>query len=728
MANMPAGYQLDTDWLLDPSPFQAQWSEDETQGILRLHNGLIERRWVIRPNAATIALDNHMTGESVLRSIRPEAHLTLDGTSVPVGGLEGQPNHAFLRQSWLSQLKGLKGSLSYTHHKVSVPGERLVWKRLRHHAPDAVWPPKGIQVDFHYRGMQAMPEGNHSFQDLEVIIHHILYDGLPAMSKWVTLINHGTQAVNLDHFESEILAVVPTEDPVELREGVKLETPNLHVETDYAFGGFSLRNSQRHSVHWEPDPLFDTQVNYLKKNPCLLKVGPSMGPDQTIEPGAQFESFRAFMLLHDSRDAHRQGLALRRMYRTIAPWVTENPLILHLTTTKESTVREAIAQAASCGFEMVNFSFGSGLNMEDREPAKIAYFKALQAEAAGLGIELGGYSLLSSRRISPDSDNCIHPDTGKPGGQIHGFAPALASQWGQHYLQSIQHFFTQTGFTKFVHDGSYPGDWDAASRPPLQKGLKDSQWVQWKQITALYEWMRSQGIYLRVPDYYYLKGANQAGMGYREVNWSLPRLEQQIHTRQNIFDGTVQKTPSMGWMFVPLTEYHGGGDVATIEPLNEHWDHYQTMLLSNLGAGVQAVYRGHRLFDGESVQLGVSQWVSWYKRYRDILESDLIHSASRRADGLRPDWYFHANPGLPIRGMWVGFNPTPTQLTIDLKLNVYHTGLLDRLRLLPEGELEEALLLEIDPHHRITLPVTIPAQGHRWFTLEAARSPANQLP
>jgi hypothetical protein len=59
---------------------------------------------------------------------------------------------------------------------------------------------------------------------------------------------------------------------------------------------------------------------------------------------------------------------------------------------------------------------------------------------------------------------------------------------------------------------------------------------------------------------------------------------------------------------------------------------------------------------------------------------------------------------------------------------VYHTGLLDRLRLLPEGEIEQALLLEIDPHHRITLPVTIPAQGHRWFTIEAARSPANQGP
>ena len=129
------------------------------------------------------------------------------------------------------------------------------------------------------------------------------------------------------------------------------------------------------------------------------------------------------------------------MYRTIAPWVTENPLILHLTTTEEASVLQAIDQAAICGFEIVNFRFGSGLNMENRGVENHDYFKKLVTYAASKGIELGGYSLLSSRRISPDSDNCIHPETGKPGVQTHGFAPALASEWGQQYLESIQLFF-----------------------------------------------------------------------------------------------------------------------------------------------------------------------------------------------------------------------------------------------------------------------------------------------
>ncbi|MEI0738134.1 hypothetical protein VQ056_18200 [Paenibacillus sp. JTLBN-2024] len=38
--------------------------------------------------------------------------------------------------------------------------------------------------------------------------------------------------------------------------------------------------------------------------------------------------------------------------------------------------------------------------------------------------------------------------------------------------------------------------------------------------------------------------------------------------RQNIFLTEHGKTPSMGWMFVPLMPYHGGGAEAILEPLS----------------------------------------------------------------------------------------------------------------------------------------------------------------
>ncbi|MDB4746039.1 hypothetical protein OAG52_02500 [Verrucomicrobia bacterium] len=494
--------------------------------------------------------------------------------------------------------------------------------------------------------------------------------------------------------------------------------PDIHVETDYAFGGFTVKNSSRHSVHWTPDSDWKSQVNWAMQTPSLLRVAPPQGPDQTIHPNGVFESFRVFELIFDSSDRERQGLALRQFYRTVAPWVTENPLTLHVVSTKVDIVKNAIDQANECGFEMVSLSFGSGLNMENETEENYQKFRQLTQYAESKNIHLGGYSLLSSRRIKPDSDNIVNPETGKPGGQTHGYSPALASNWGQNYFRRLSQFFDETGFLQFTHDGSYPGDVDAASRPPLQKGSKDSQWVQWKIITDFYKKLRARGAYVRVPDYYFLSGANESGMGYREVNWSLPRGEQQIHTRQNIYDGTWQKTPSMGWMFVPLTQYHGGGKAATIEPLHQNLSHYANMLASNLGAGVQAVYRGHRLYDTKETKHTVRRWGNWFKANRDILESDIIHSSSRRANAQEMDWFFHANPNLDTNGLLVVYNPLDQEVTKKIQVNVYYTGLSDSADVSINDSTYETL--PIDERSRLRIKITTPAHGVSWASVRKA--------
>ena len=232
---------------------------------------------------------------------------------------------------------------------------------------------------------------------------------------------------------------------------------------------------------------------------------------------------------------------------------------------------------------------------------------------------------------------------------------AWAAPGAANYFRRLYDFYRQSGFTLLEHDGSYPGDVCASEQHPGHHGLLDSRWTQWRTIADFYRWCRGEGIFLNVPDHYFLSGSNKTGMGYREVNWSLPREQQVIHTRQNIFDGTWEKTPSMGWMFVPLTEYQGGGAAATIEPLDEHLDHYERMLVSNLALGVQACYRGPRLYDTPRTQAMVQRWVSWFKAHRDILESDLVHG--RRADARDLDWMLHVNPALEEKGLLVVFNP-----------------------------------------------------------------------
>ena len=92
-----------------------------------------------------------------------------------------------------------------------------------------------------------------------------------------------------------------------------------------------------------------------------------------------------------------------------------------------------------------------------------------------------------------------------------------------------------------------------------------------------------------------------------------------------MYDDLYHYIPTVGWMFVPLTQYHGGGDAATFEPLSDHLVEYEWALAQYFGAGVAACYRGWRLYDSEHTRNVVIKWVSFFKKYRRILISDVVH-------------------------------------------------------------------------------------------------------
>jgi hypothetical protein len=202
-------------------------------------------------------------------------------------------------------------------------------------------------------------------------------------------------------------------------------------------------------------------------------------------------------------------------------------------------------------------------------------------------------------------------------------------------------------------------------------------------------------------------------MGYRETNWSLPRDQQEIIERQNIYDGTWEKTPSMGWMFVPLTEYQGGGDAATIEPLKDHLPHYETRLANLFGAGVQACYRGPHLYDCDETKAVVKKWVAFYQQHRAILDSDLLHL--RRADGRDWDGWLHVNPNLPERGLAMFYNPLDQPIQRRIRLPLYYTGLTARAVIRREDGKPEKITLARDDSAQLTL--TIPAHGRTWIAV-----------
>lgn len=697
------------DWLVKaPEEGAAVYRTGNPHEIV-LSNGLVSRIFRLAPNAATVAFDNLITDEAVLRGVKPEARVTVDGVGYDVGGLKGQPNYAFLRPEWVDDLTADPSALQFEGFEIGEPVERMAWNRVRHHAPDAVWPPQGVHLRMDYR-MPDQQAGGESAPDIQVSVHYELYDGIPLLSKWLTVTNIGSGVVRLDSFTTEILAAVERGSDVDSSH-IPLLLPNIHVESDYAFQGGTAMGSSRFAVHWVPDPDYSTQVNYQRLTPCLLEVRPEIGPSVDLAPGETFESFRAFVMPYDTYERERKGLAQRRMYRTIAPWVTENPLMMHVRYADWDSVKRAIDQCADVGFELVIMTFGSGFNIEDDSEQYLAEMTRYADYAASKGIEIGGYSLLASRSIDAEND-VVMPEGQSP---TFGHSPCLLSEWGMNYFRKLYQFYDTTGMRLLEHDGSYPGDVCASTVHPGHRGLEDSRWKQWRKIADFYKWCRGKGVYLNVPDYYYLAGSNKCGMGYREVNWSLPRAQQVIHTRQNIYDGTWEKTPSMGWMFVPLTEYHGGGAAATIEPLDEHLDHYEHMVISNLAMGVQACYRGPRLYDTDRTREMVAQWVAWFKEYRDILESDLVHG--RRADGRDIDWMLHVNPNLERKGMLVVFNPLDEFVERTISPNLYYTGLTEKA-LVAEAD-APAKEYALDRDYSIELPVSVPPKGFKWFVITA---------
>ena len=695
------------DWLIDSSPFKARVTASKDGREVELNNGLLRRVIRIQPNAATVALDNLVSGESLLRGVKPEAVVEIDGRRFDIGGLKGQRNYAFLRPEWIGELRADPAAFRFVGYEIGEPKERMAWKRTRHHAPDVKWPPEGVALRLDFTA--PTPTNGAETANIRVSVHYELYDGLPCYSKWITVSNGTDKIVRVNKFSSEVLAVVErTSEVDELSEG--RTPPNIHVEMDMAFGGMMASGANRRSFRWLSDPDFHTQVNYEKRTPCLLDIGPDLGPAQDIAPGGTFESFRAWVLPQDSTDRERCGLSMRRMYRSIAPWTTENPLMMHLVSSRGDAVTNAINQCAAVGFEMLILSFGSGFDMENEKPANLERARNWASYARSKGIEIGSYSLLASRSVGGGND-VVMPPGEKP---AFGNSPCLESSWGTNYFRRLYDFHRESGFTLLEHDGSYPGDACASTIHPGHQALADSRWNQWREISDFYKWCRGQGFYLNVPDHYFLSGSTKSGMGYREVNWSLPREQQVIHTRQNIYDGTWQKLPSMGWMFVPLTEYQGGGAAATIEPLDQHLDHYERMMESNLALGVQACYRGPRLFDTDRTKAMVKSKVDWFKAHRDILESDLIHG--HRADARDLDWMLHVNPKLKEKGMLVVFNPLNEPVTRKLRVNLYYTGLTGSARVREKGGTAKRFKLARD--YSAELPVTVPAQGMNWFVVE----------
>jgi hypothetical protein len=136
--------------------------------------------------------------------------------------------------------------------------------------------------------------------------------------------------------------------------------------------------------------------------------------------------------------------------------------------------------------------------------------------------------------------------------------------------------------------------------------------------------------------------------------------------------------------------------------------------LANLfGAGVQACYRGPQLYDAPETKELVTKWVSFYKKHRQVLNSDIIHI--RRADGHDYDAILHVNPFGIEKGLLMVYNPLNEPIKRTLRINVYYTGLSGKAVVsMNDGKTK---IYGISSDNILELPVEIPAKSQCWYVM-----------
>ena len=691
------------DWLLVKPAQKAGVYKDQKKNQIVFYNGLFTRTFVMSPDLACIDFTNLSSHQQLIRAIQPEAKVAIDGIVYQVGGLKGQSEKAYLLPDSLQRFTS-NNDFHFKEIEVKPIEPRMQWKRMTWSSVQTFGTGQHIVMKF-WADQQLL-------SNILVEVHYEIYDALPLIVKWVEVSNQSDKKITVNRIVNESLALVEEESAVVGSPEQMKKQHGIYVETNYAFNNAMRYDISDQTTHWLTDSTYTSQVNYNYQTPCILEVYPEKVRAVELASGEKIISQRTHELLMDSYDRERRGMMIQRMYTAVAPWTTQNPIFMHLVSKNDLQVKDAIDQCKATGYEALILSFGSHCNMEDTSAFNIARWRLLADYAHQQGILIGSYSLFSSRRIDDETD-VIDPKTGKPGGAFFGNAPCMGSRWGLAYIDKLKYFMSSTGFNLFENDGPYPGDVCASTSHPGHKNYDDSQWRQMELQKGLYRWCNENGIYVNAPDWYFMDGTNKIALGYREVNFSLSREQQKILNRQNIHDGTYEKLPSMGWGFVPLTKYQGGGAEAVLEPLNDHLNDYEMLMMQYYGAGVQACYRGPRLYDTDATKNLVSKTISWYKKYRAILNASIVHL--RRADGRDWDGFMHVNPALNDRGLLMVFNPTSNFIKRTIQLPIYYTGLDKTVNISEKDRMPRQYNIQRD--HSVAFEIVIPPHGYNWYLL-----------
>ncbi len=106
--------------------------------------------------------------------------------------------------------------------------------------------------------------------------------------------------------------------------------------------------------------------------------------------------------------------------------------------------------------------------------------------------------------------------------------------------------------------------------------------------------------------------------------------------------------------------------------------------------------------------------VTWYKKYRTILNADIVHL--RRADGRDWDGILHADPQGKEKGFLILYNPLKTAITRTIRVPLYYTGLTATAKLSANGTAPKTYTL--NRAYEIEMTVTLQPESYNWWVVQ----------
>lgn len=264
-----------------------------------------------------------------------------------------------------------------------------------------------------------------------------------------------------------------------------------------------------------------------------------------------YVSFRSTILLFDSTEQERRGLAFRRLTKLTQPWVTENPLFFHLSQTSPEGLRQAVDDAAAVGIEMIVQSFGTTFKMEENGTLYMEIISREIEYAHSKNIQVGGYDLIDLDRSGLGYDKEAIGIDGKVGGSA-----CFASKWLDFLDPLIEAKINQAKLDMIETDGPYGGGLCSATNHSHHRGILDSQYWQMRLQANFYHKMRRLGVFVNAPDVYFQHGSNKMMFYGDPTNFGKPRKMDLLLSRQMVNCSGIRYCPLHNVMHTTYKHTH----------------------------------------------------------------------------------------------------------------------------------------------------------------------------